>query len=131
MSVESKKTSLALEEALIKGSTRKREERHAAVEPQQQRALASSVDLSSLETPGRSPHLDPKGWFTWTHGTGAAISAFPLDAKIRTETESTLCSNKTASRELISDRGGLRVQGTTEYGYGVTSKGGGQISTKL
>ena len=29
-------------------------------------------------------------------------------------------ATKTASSELISDLGGLRVQGTTEYGYGVT-----------
>ena len=44
---------------------------------------------------------------TWTWDTGAAISAFPLDARIGMEL-------------LISDRGGMRVQGTTEYGYGAT-----------
>ena len=72
-----------------------------------------------LKTPGRSPHLDLKGWLRWTYDTGATISAFPVDAKIDTETQSNECSCKTASGELISDRGGLRVQGTTEYGYGV------------
>ena len=54
---------------------------------------------------------------------GAAISSFPLDARIGTETQANDCSYKTASGELISDRGGLRVQGTTEYGYGVTFQG--------
>ena len=32
----------------------------AAVEQQPQPALASSLDLAWFETPGRSPHLDPK-----------------------------------------------------------------------
>ena len=45
---------------------------------------------------------------------------FPPDAKIGTETQANECSYKTASGELISDRGRLRVQGTTEYGYGLT-----------
>ena len=49
--------------------------------------------------------------------------AFPLDAKIGTETQAKECSYNTASGEFISDRGGLRVQGTTEYGYGVTVQG--------
>ena len=35
---------------------------------------------------------------------GAAISAFPLDAKIGSETEANECSYKTGSEELISDR---------------------------
>ena len=54
---------------------------------------------------------------------GAAISAFPPDAKIGAETEANECHCKTASWELISDRGGLRVQGTTECGYGITFQG--------
>ena len=37
--------------------------------------------------------------------------------------EANECSYKTASGELISVRGGLRVQGTTAYGYGVTFRG--------
>ena len=67
--------------------------------------------------------LDHEGWLTWTYDTGAAIWAFPLGARIGTETQANDCSYKTASRELITDRGGLRVQGTSEYGYGVTFQG--------
>ena len=33
------------------------------------------------------------------------------------------CGYTTASDALISDRGGLRVQGTTEYGYEETFQG--------
>ena len=65
----------------------------------------------SIETAVRSPDLRSKGWLKWTCDTGAAISAFPLDARIGTEL-------------LTSDRGGMRVQGTTEYGYGATFQGG-------
>ena len=90
------------------------------VEPQPQPALASSLDVASIETLVRSPHLDNEGWMRWTYDTGAAMSAFSLDARIGTETQANDCSYKAASGELISDRGGLRVQGTTEYGYGVT-----------
>ena len=61
--------------------------------------------------------LNPEG------DTGAAISASPLDAKIGTETQANECSYKTASGELISARGGLRVQGKKEYWYGVTFQG--------
>ena len=43
--------------------------------------------------------------------------------RIGTETRADNCSYKTASGELISDRGGLRVQRTTEYGYGITFQG--------
>ena len=93
------------------------------VEPQAQPALANSPDMASIETPVRSPHLDHKGWLRWTYDTGAAISAFPLDAKIGTETQANDCSYKTASGELITDHGGLRVQGTTEYGCGETFQG--------
>ena len=38
---------------------------------------------------------------------GAAISAFPLDAKIGTETGANERSHKTASGQLIPDFGGL------------------------
>ena len=93
------------------------------MEPQPQPALAGSLDLASIETLVRSPHLDPEGWLRWIYDTGAAISAFPQDAKIGTETQANECSYKIASGELISDRGGLRVQGTTGYGYGVTFLG--------
>ena len=79
--------------------------------------------LASFETLVRSPHLDHEGWLRWSYDTGTAISAFPLDVKIGTETQAKECSYKTASGELISDRGGLRVQGTTEYGYGLTFQG--------
>ena len=87
-------------------------EQAAMVEPQPQPALASSQDLASIETPVRSPDQDHEGWLRWTYGTGAAISAFPLDARIGTETQAKDCSYKTATGELISDRGGLRVQAT-------------------
>ena len=95
----------------------------AAVAEPQPPALASSLDLALFETPVRSPHLDHEGWLRWTHDTGAAISAFPLDARIGTETQANDRSCKTASGDLISDCGGLRVQGTAEYGYGVTFQG--------
>ena len=95
----------------------------AVVEPQPQLALASSLDLASFETLVRSPHLDHEGYLRWTYDTGAAISAFPLGAKIGTETQKNECSYKIASGELISDRGGLRVQRTTEHGNGVTFQG--------
>ena len=48
---------------------------------------ASSPDLASIEALVRSPHLDNEGWLRWTYDTGAVISAFPLDAKIGTETQ--------------------------------------------
>ena len=63
-----------------KGGTRKPKELHkgaasleqrdqaAAVEQQPPPTLASSLDLASFETPGRSPHLDPEGWLRWTCG---------------------------------------------------------------
>ena len=60
----------------------------------------------------RSPHLDHEGWLRWTYDTGAAISTFPLDARLGTEAQANDCSYETASGELMSDRGGLRVQGT-------------------
>ena len=76
--------------------------------------------MASIGTLVRSPHLEPAGWLRWTCDTGAAISAFPLDAKIGTDAQANARSYRTASGELMSDRGGLRVQGTTEYGHGVT-----------
>ena len=72
-------------------------ERAAVVEPQAQLALVGSIDLASIATPLRSPHL------RWTYDTGAAISAFPLDARFGTETQANDCSYKTASGELWSD----------------------------
>ena len=57
---------------------------------------------------------DREGCLRWTHA---------LNARIGTETQANDCSDKTASGELISDRGGFCVQGTTEYGYGVTFQG--------
>ena len=56
---------------------------------------------------------------------------FPLDTRIGTETQANDYSYITASGELISDRGCLRVQGTTEYGDGVTFQGRKAASTKL
>ena len=98
-------------------------EQTAVSELQPKPALASSPGLASIETPVKSPHLDHKGCLRWTCDTSAAISAFPLDAQIGTETQADDCSNKTASSELISDRGGLRVQSTTECRYGVSFQG--------
>ena len=66
----------------------------AVVEPQPQPALASSQDLASFETLGRSPHLDPKGWLRWTYDTGAAILAFPWDATMFVERESSDVATK-------------------------------------
>ena len=104
------------------GSLEQREQA-AVVEPQPQPALASSPNLASIATPVRTLHPDHEGWLRWTHDTGAAISADPLDARLGTETQANDCSYKTASGELTSDRGGLRVQGKTEYGFGVTFQG--------
>ena len=112
--------SLALEKSNTKETKENRRtsqrEQFALVKPQSQSALASSLDLASIRTLVRSPHLDHEGWLRWTYETGAAISAFPLDARVGTETQANDCSYKTASGELMSDRGGLRVQGTTECG---------------
>ena len=66
-------------------------EQAAVVEPQPQRALASSADLASIEAPVRSPHLDREGWLRWAYDTGAAISAVRLDAKNGTETQANDC----------------------------------------
>ena len=93
------------------GSLEQRGQQAAVVEPQSQPALASPLDLASIET-------DHEGWLRCTYDTAAPISAFPL-----AETQATDCRYKIASGELISDRGGLRVQGTTEFGYGVTFQG--------
>ena len=41
-------------------------EQAAVVEPQPQPALASSLDLASIEILVRSPHLDLEGWLKWT-----------------------------------------------------------------
>ena len=41
-------------------------EQAAVVKPQPQPALASSLDLASIETPVRSPHPDHEGWLRWT-----------------------------------------------------------------
>ena len=81
---------------------------------------ARSLDFASFGNPGGSPHHDAEGRLRWTYDRSAAISAFRLDAKMGTETEENECSYKTASRELVTDRGGLCVQGATEYGHGVT-----------
>ena len=48
---------------------------------------AGSLDLAPFETLGRSLRLDPEDWLRWTYDTGAAISAFPVDAKTGTETQ--------------------------------------------
>ena len=80
-------------------------------------AAASSCEVSRLgATLVRSPDPDHEGWLRWTYDTSAAILAFPLDARIGTETQANDCSHKTAPGELISCRGGLCVRGTTEYG---------------
>ena len=107
-------------------------EQAAVAEPQPLPALSSSLDLASIESPVRSPHLDGEGWLRWKCATSAAISASPLDARIGTETQENDCSYKTASGEFSSDRGGLRVQGTTlRTGVGCFSKAGRQMSAKL
>ena len=84
-------------------------ERADVAEPQPQPALASSLNKASIDSPVGSPHPDQEGWLRWTYDTCAAISAFPLDARIGT-------AKQAASGELISDRESLRVQGTIEYG---------------
>ena len=61
-----------------------------------QPALASSLDLASIETLVRSPHLDHEGWLRWTYDTGAAISAFSLDARI-------------GQKEIVNEPGAIRL----------------------
>ena len=56
-------------------------------EPQPQPALASSLDFASIATLVRSSCRDHEGWLRRTYDTGAAISAFPLDARSGTETQ--------------------------------------------
>ena len=90
-----------------------------------------SLDLATIEKPVTSPHLDHEGWLRWTYDTGVPILAFPLGAKMGTQTQANECSYKTATGELISNRGGLRAQGTAAYGFGVFFKAGRQTSTKL
>ena len=67
-------------------------EQAAVAESQPHPALASSLDLASFQTLVRSPHSEHEGWLRWTYDTGAAISAFPLDAGIGTETQANDCS---------------------------------------
>ncbi len=50
----------------------------------------------------------------FTYDTGAAVTAFPLDARMGEETEANEATYKTASGEIIKDQGGLKVQGATE-----------------
>ena len=59
----------------------------ADAEQQPHAALAISLDVASFEKLCRSPHLHYEGWLRCTYATGVAISAFPLDAKMCTETE--------------------------------------------
>ena len=77
--------------------------------------LSDLLELAAFERPEESPDVDSERWRRWTYDTVAAISAFPLDVQIGTEPEANGCSCKTASGELISEHGGLRVQGKTEY----------------
>ena len=60
--------------------------------------LRAFLDLALIETPIRSPHLDHEGWLKWTHDTSAGISAFPLDARIGTETQ----ANDSAYKERLT-----------------------------
>ena len=88
------------------------------MEPQLRLVLAS---LASIENPIRSPHPDHEGWLRWTCVKQARrFRHFLWMQGLARKTHANDCSHKTASGELISDRGGLRVQGTTDYGYGVT-----------
>lgn len=94
----------------------------------QQPALAGSLELGAFGSDGvagayRSPHLDPQGWLRWTYDTGAAITAFPVDACMGTETEPNAANYKTASGELIPDQGGLCVRGLSESGHGIVLEG--------
>ena len=85
MLVESRESVRSVESKTDKGGgTLEQGEQAAVVEPQPPPALACSLDLVSMETLVRSPHLGHERWLTWTHDTGAAVSAFPLDVKIGT-----------------------------------------------
>ena len=63
-------------------------------------ALQSQFEFKTVAAKSTSDPMDVE----------QAISAFPLDAKIGTETQTNECSYKAASSERNSDRGGLRVQ---------------------
>ena len=81
-------------------------------EPESASALElSAVDVQSLQG---TPHLDPDGWLSFTYDTGAAVTAFPLDMEIGESEAPSEASYKTASGEIIQDRGGIRLVGTTE-----------------
>lgn len=91
----------------------------------QEPVLAGSFELSAVDENRRVrfAHLNAEGWLRWTYDTGAAITAFPLDASMGIETPPNGASYKTASGELIPDHGGLSVRGSSESGYNVILNG--------
>ena len=84
----------------------------AAVEPQPQPALASSLDLASLERPGKSPHVDPEGWDGHTTWVRRSWHFHWMQSLAQTRRRINVAT-KTASGEVIADRCCMRVQGTT------------------
>ena len=67
--------------------------------------------------------LDDQGWMKFTYDTGAAVTAFPLNATVGEETEANGATYRTASGEIIEDRGGLKVSGSTEAHHPITLSG--------
>jgi hypothetical protein len=84
-------------------------------------------EVAPVDAPGSGAHrekyLDADGWLKFTYDTGAAVTAFPLDAKMGEETEPNESTYRTASGEIIPDKGGLKLQATTEARHPVTLNG--------
>ena len=93
------------------------------MEPQPQPVPASSLHLASFDTPVISPQLDPEGSLRWTYDIGAAIQHFHWMQRLKQNRTRMNAAPETATGELISNRGGLRVQQTSECGCGVTFQG--------
>ncbi len=94
---------------------------------QEEMQEAGNLEIGSFDSPFRPKsdcqYLDPDGWLKFTYDTGAAITAFPLDAKIGEETEANDMNYKTASGELIPDQGGLKIKALTEAQHPLTMNG--------
>ena len=82
------------------------------------------LDMCGLGLASAEVELKGLGWMRFTHDTGAAATAFPLGTPgLPGGPADQNATYKTASGELLSDSGGLRVTGTTEHGDRVRLSG--------
>ena len=82
-------------------------------------SVVSAAELMSLE----ERNVDENGWLRFTFDTGAAITAFPSDMDVGEKTAQNDATYRTASGEVIEDRGGLAVSGWSESGHPVRLSG--------